>query len=221
MIELKPQANRGFGVSNQESSTPGVKQWDIVWCRIKDWALPVGAAVLAAGLGVASITGGLADRDGKGPGSCSSPGRTGTASYRPSGALFGVNLNLGAKPLAQYAADLGRKQAVSVSFAESPYTDQERTHLQLAAAQIRADGHMMLLTLEPKQGLTAVTLDVISALVQNLSAMKNQGVPVIVRLAHEMNASWYPWSQEALEYKKVFTQVAEAVHRDAPGSAMM
>ncbi|MGN6443023.1 MAG: hypothetical protein ACTHL6_14145, partial [Arthrobacter sp.] len=47
------------------------------------------------------------------------------------------------------------------------------------------------------------------------------GVPVIVRLAHEMNGSWYPWSQQPVEYTAMFTQVADAVHAGAPGSAMM
>ncbi|MEV4988431.1 glycoside hydrolase family 26 protein [Pseudarthrobacter sp. LMD1-1-1.1] len=198
--------------------------------RFKSWALPVLAVVLAAGFGTTSLVNGLSDRDRKAAEAAESRSAetipvcevTDRKDLAPaSGALFGVNLNLDAKPLAQYAADLGHKPAVSVSFADFPYTAEESVHLQQAAAQIRADGHMMLLTLEPKQGLAAITPDTVTGLVNDLAALNAEGVPVIVRLAHEMNGSWYPWSQQPLEYKDAFTRVAAAVHTGAPGSAMM
>jgi hypothetical protein len=47
------------------------------------------------------------------------------------------------------------------------------------------------------------------------------GVPVIVHFAHEMNGSWYLWGQQPVQYVETLRQVAGAVHRDAPGSAMM
>ncbi len=203
--------------------------------RFKSWALPVAAAVLAVGFGVASISNGLADRNRDTPASDQSAAGQGTADQSlpvcvvadraslvpSSGALFGVNLDLAAKPLAQYAADLGHKPAVSVSFVDFPYTDQDRTNLQQAAAQIRKDGQMMLLTLEPKNGLSAVTPDAIAGLVKDLAALNGQGVPVIVRFGHEMNGFWFPWSQQPVEYRTAFTRVADAVHAGAPGSAMM
>ena len=55
-----------------------------------------------------------------------------------SGTLFGVDLNLDAKPPGQYPSDLGHNPAVSVSFAGFPYTEQEPAYLQQSAAQIRA-----------------------------------------------------------------------------------
>ncbi|MEW1812474.1 glycosyl hydrolase [Pseudarthrobacter phenanthrenivorans] len=198
--------------------------------RVKAWALPVVVVLLAAGFGTASLVNGLTDRDRKAgeaaAGANAEPIPVCEVADRKdlapsSGALFGVNLNLDAKPLSQYAADLGHKPAVSVSFADFPYTDQERAHLQQAAAQIRTDGHMMLLTLEPKQGLAAITPDTVTGLVKDLADINAGGVPVIVRLAHEMNGSWYPWSQQPLEYKAAFAKVATAVHAGAPGSAMM
>lgn len=150
---------------------------------------------------------------------CAAPDR---ASLVPaSGALFGVNLDLHNKPLAQYAADLGHKPAVSVSFAGFPYTAKEKTDLAHAADQIRTDGQMMLLTLEPMDGLAAVTDEAVAALADDLAGFNADGVPVIVRFAHEMNGSWYPWAQQPVAYKKAFTRMADAVHTRAPGSAMM
>lgn len=209
---------------------PGDSRREDFLDRFKSWVLPVLVVVLAAGLGTAGVINGLTDRDRKTQEAAASRGAEAIPVCEvvdrkdlapESGALFGVNLNLDAKPLAQYAADLGHKPAVSVSFADFPYTAAERVHLQQAAAQIRADGHIMLLTLEPKQGLAAITTDTVTGLVSDLSAMNSEGVPVIVRFAHEMNGSWYPWSQQPIAYKAAFIRVASAVHAGAPGSAMM
>ncbi|WP_163167345.1 glycosyl hydrolase [Arthrobacter sp. Alg241-R88] len=138
-----------------------------------------------------------------------------------SGALFGVNLDWHAKPLAGYAADLGHKPAVSVSFTGFPYTQQEKVDLQRAVEQIRAHGQMMLLTLEPMNGLASVTPESAAALAADLAEFNDDGVPVIVRFAHEMNGSWYPWSQQPAQYIQAYRTMAEAVHTRAPGSAMM
>lgn len=137
------------------------------------------------------------------------------------GALFGVNLDWHAKPLAKYAADLGHKPTVSVSFTGFPYTAQEKADLQRAVEQIRAYGQMMLLTLEPMTGLSAVTPESADALAKDLAEFNADGVPVIVRFAHEMNGSWYPWSQQPDLYIEAFQTIAKAVHTHAPGTAMM
>jgi hypothetical protein len=36
-----------------------------------------------------------------------------------------------------------------------------------------------------------------------------------------MNGAWYPWSQQPTAYIQAFRMIAEAVHRDAPGTAMV
>ena len=46
-------------------------------------------------------------------------------------------------------------------------------------------------------------------------------MPVVVRFAHEMNGSWYPWGQQPAAYVEAFRRVAGAVHTGAPGSAVM
>ena len=137
------------------------------------------------------------------------------------GTLFGVNLDYHSKSLATFAKDLGHKPAVSVSFTGFPLTPKDEEDLQKAVEQIHADGRMMLLTLEPAQGLNAVTDDTATALAKDLARFNKEGVPVIVRFAHEMNGSWYAWSQQPQKYVAAFQTLANAVHRDAPGSAMM
>ena len=41
-----------------------------------------------------------------------------------------------------------------------------------------------------------------------LTRINDSGVPVIVRFAHEMNGSWYPWGQQPTEYVAAFRRVA-------------
>ena len=54
---------------------------------------------------------------------------------------------------------------------------------------------MLLLTLEPTEGLATVTDEAIDDLVSTLRDANGSGVPVVVRFAHEMNGSWYAWGQ--------------------------
>ncbi|MET1022295.1 MAG: glycosyl hydrolase [Arthrobacter sp.] len=187
------------------------------------------AALVAAGIGGGGIYTELSKRAGEQERAAAPTASPATACdlldrselVPTSGALFGVNLDWHKKDLAAYATDLGHKPAVTVSFTGFPYTDQEKTDLQRAVEQIRTSGQIMLLTLEPDDGLASVTPQSASDLATDLSKFNADGVPVIVRFAHEMNGSWYPWSQQPELYIKSFRTIAEAVHTGAPGSATM
>lgn len=201
--------------------------------KLRDVVLRVGiVALLAAGIGGAGIYTGLAGQQGQQkqqPGltlETAAPAQicqaTDRASLVPaSGALFGVNLDWHAKSLREYAFDLGHKPAVSVAITGFPYTDEERTDLQRDVVQIRGNGQMMLLTLEPADGLSAVTDESARVLADDLAEFNDDGVPVIVRFAEEMNGSWYPWAQQPARYVEAFRILADAIHTHAPGSAMM
>ncbi|SMH43472.1 Glycosyl hydrolase family 26 [Rathayibacter oskolensis] len=137
------------------------------------------------------------------------------------GALFGVNLDWGSQTIEEYSRHLGQRPAVAVAFADLPFTDVEREEVRSAAAQLRVNGGTLLLTLESIDGLAAVT-DAVASDIARLAASVNQtGVPVIIRFAHEMNGSWYAWGQQPAAYVEAFRRVAEAVHTEAPGTAMM
>ncbi len=115
------------------------------------------------------------------------------AAGRAGGCGGGVNLDFDRKTLAQYASDLGHRPAVTVTFTDLPYTEAQRADLVRAVEQVRADGQILLLTLEPFGGLETVTEQVARQVAADLAEFNAAGVPVIVRLAHEMNGSWYPW----------------------------
>lgn len=138
-----------------------------------------------------------------------------------SGALLGVNLDWHTESLAQYAASIGHAPAVAVQFSDFPYDRKTWQHTVDAARQVKANGGAMLLTLEPHAGLAAVSPQVIAQLVIDLKALNDEGVPVILRYAHEMNGSWYAWGQQPAEYVASFRRVAAAVHKSAPGTSML
>jgi hypothetical protein len=87
--------------------------------------------------------------------------------------------------------------------------------------QVAAQRGIALLTLEPTEGLEAVDAASVEDLAARLAVFNEQGVPVLVRFAHEMNGSWYPWSQQPEEYVRTFRRIAAAVHQAAPSSAML
>jgi hypothetical protein len=137
------------------------------------------------------------------------------------GALLGVSLDWADVTVEQYTERLGRSPAVAVGFTPFPLTAEGVQNLNGAADQLRPSGGVLLLTLEPTAGLAAVTPAAAEELAVQLAAVNASGVPVVVRFAHEMNGSWYPWSQQPEAYIAAFRSVADAVHAGAPGSAMM
>lgn len=138
-----------------------------------------------------------------------------------SGALFGVSIDWGNDSLAAYAERLGQAPAVAVTFTGFPMTAQEEMWLDQAVEQARTQGSDLLLTVEPFDGLDAVTRANSRLLAQRLAGYNRQGVDVYVRFAHEMNGSWYPWAQQPDDYVDAFRRMADAVHDVAPRTAMM
>ena len=82
-------------------------------------------------------------------------------------------------------------------------------------------GGIGLITLEPIEGLDSVTQAAAEELARLLDDYwRSSGTPSIVRFAHEMNGTWYPWGQQPEAYVDAFRTVATAVHALAPASAM-
>lgn len=139
----------------------------------------------------------------------------------PGAALLGVNLDWGTERLSAFSSTVGDRPATAVVFTELPLTADNRTNLLAAADQIRGENSSLLLTLEPRAGLAALTDAVLTDTAELLAEISGAGVPVIVRFAHEMNGSWYPWGQQPAEYVAAFRAMAAALTTTAPGVAMM
>jgi hypothetical protein len=179
--------------------------------------------------GVAGLTiAGLAMLSGCAPSTSTEPtalpacvARTVSEATPADGALFGVNPDWGDRTLGQYANLLGHNPAVAVSFANVPLSAADEENVRAAGEQVRGVGGILLLTLEPQQGLAAVTDTVAADVAALVDDVQQTGAPVIVRFAHEMNGSWYAWGQQPMEYIASFRRVADALRAGAPGSAMM
>lgn len=146
---------------------------------------------------------------------------TGLARLEPvDGTYFGVSLDWDHDSPAAYSQRLGRAPSVYVNFAAFPIDEAAGRALDTSVASIHDAGGILLLTLEPNAGLATVAPAGAEDLGRRLARYNSLGVPVFVRFAHEMNGSW-PWSQQPKAYIAAFRTVAEAVHRLAPGSAML
>jgi hypothetical protein len=117
---------------------------------------------------------------------------------------------------------LGVTPAVWVQFVRVPFDDGARGNLQGFFEQVGAANGIGLVTLEPHDGLDAVT-DAAAAEVAAVldEAWLTHGVATLVRFAHEMNGSWYPWGQQPERYIDAFRRVAGAVHDASPSSAVI
>ena len=136
-------------------------------------------------------------------------------------AWFGMNLDWANDSVGEVSERLGATPSVWVQFVRFPLDDGGRGNLDAFVEQIAAVDGIGLVTLEPHDGLGAVTAQAARDLATTLDGYwRTSGTPTIVRFAHEMNGSWYPWGQQPEAYVEAFRTVAEAVHGLAPASAM-
>jgi hypothetical protein len=138
------------------------------------------------------------------------------------GAYFGLNLDWDHETAGAAGDELGHMPSVWVQFARFPLDDGGRKNLDDFIDQVAGVGGIGLITLEPYDGLGAVTAASAAELADLLAGYwTTKKVRTFVRFAHEMNGSWYPWSQQPAAYISAFRRVAAAVHERAPGSAMV
>ena len=138
-----------------------------------------------------------------------------------SGVWFGVHLDFAKDSPARYSERLGRHPAVYTTFSPVPIDSVNGGFLDQKVAMLAQSGGMLLLTLEPRAGLDSITPAVIDSVAARLAGYNARGVMVLLRFAHEMNGSWYAWDQQPVKYIATFRRVADAVHREAPGTAMV
>lgn len=139
----------------------------------------------------------------------------------PNGSYFGVHLDWEHDSAVAFSQRLGTSAAVYGAFFKFPFDDEERINLDNFITQVAQQRAIALIALEPRDELDTVTPLAASDLAQLLAKYNESGIPVFVRFAHEMNGSWYPWSQQPTGYVRAFRVLAEAIHRHAPLTAML
>ncbi len=130
-----------------------------------------------------------------------------------------MNLDWGNDSATEVSQRLGATPAVWVQFTAFPWGDGDRGNIDAFYQQVADVGGMALLTLEPSDGLAAVTNEAIAELATLVAGWAERGVPTYVRFAHEMNGSWYAWAQQPSAYVAAFRRVAAALHAATPLAA--
>jgi hypothetical protein len=122
------------------------------------------------------------------------------------GCYFGVvNDNITQDTLRSYCDWLGFTPASYVTFVQFPMRQQDIDTLNSISSDLSSTGGIMVITLEPFDGLDAVSADDCEDFAALCARYEKLGLGVMVRFAHEMNGSWYPWCQQPPYTRKSFT----------------
>jgi len=146
----------------------------------------------------------------------------GNARLEPqSGCYFGVvRDDITLDTIHSYSAWLGYTPAAYVTFVKFPMTQQDIDKLNVIK-QVVPTGGIVLITLEPSDGLNSISNKDCQDFATFCADYEKQPLGVMVRFAHEMNGSWYPWSQKPTSYKEKFRLLAKYVHSSTHNTAML
>ena len=120
------------------------------------------------------------------------------------------------------SAKLGLTPAAFSRFYSFPLDASARQNVSDFFDQVRASGGIAVLTLEPFNGLSAVTAANCNDFADLCALKEAQGIGgIMVRFAHEMNGNWYAWGQQPALYRQTFQLLANAVHSRTTRTAML
>ena len=137
------------------------------------------------------------------------------------GVYWGANLDWGNDSVSAFTGRLGLAPAVLVYFVNFPISSNDQSGLDAFFQQVSQGGAVALLTLEPFSGLQTITDDAANRLADYVAAKNKAGLRIMLRFAHEMNGSWYPWSQQPTAFKVAFQKLADAIHSRTHDTAMI
>jgi len=146
----------------------------------------------------------------------------GNARLEPqSGCYFGVvRDDLTLDTIRGYSVWLGFTPAAFVTFVKFPMRQQDIDKLKVIK-EIIPTGGIVLVTLEPLDGLNTISKQDCQDFATLCVNYEKQGLGVMVRFAHEMNGTWYPWCQSPTLYKEKFRLLAQYVHTNTHNTAML
>ncbi len=150
-------------------------------------------------------------------------GEGGLARLEPAlGAYFGANLDLGSDSMGAFNDRLGHDAAVFVQFVDFPMDEGDRGRMASFFQQVARNGAIAVATFEPTIPLWEIDQAMADDLAGFLGSFNDEyGLDILVRFAHEMNGSWYSWSQQPIECRGVWRRIADAVHEGAWRTGML
>jgi len=139
----------------------------------------------------------------------------------PAGCYLGVSMDNG-DTIARLGSRLGLRPAVYCEFFEFPLSPALRPGLTNFLDQVRTNGGIAMITLEPYGGLTNVSAAACAEFAQLCFIQESRGIAgIMVRFAHEMNGSWNPWGQRPILYREKFRLLAQHVRTNTTRTAML
>lgn len=117
---------------------------------------------------------------------------------------------------------LGLTPAVYLQFFRFPIPPEEQPRLTQFLEEVLATGGMAAVSLEPQEGLEAVTEEHCTSFANVCARYEGLGLGgIFVRFGHEMNGGWYPWGQKPTLYRQTFRFLAEILHAQTTRTAMV
>jgi hypothetical protein len=137
------------------------------------------------------------------------------------GSYFGISLNYGNK-IETLSSNLGLTPAVYGRFFNFWTSEQDTESMRSFLEEVTAVQGIAMLTLEPWDGLGAVTQEECRQLAELCREFEERSIGgIFIRFAHEMNGNWYPWGQRPALYKATFRVMAETVRSRTSRTAML
>ncbi|MCS6770496.1 MAG: glycoside hydrolase family 26 protein [Kiritimatiellae bacterium] len=136
------------------------------------------------------------------------------------GVLTGVNLDWGSQYAGQFNGMVGWDHVIFVDFTYFP-SASGYGHLDSHVGQVREAQGIYMITLEPMGGLETVNASNCAVFAGWCAWWNAQGVPIMVRFAHEMNGDWYPWRMRPQLYREKFRLMAQTIRSIATNTVMI
>lgn len=136
------------------------------------------------------------------------------------GVLTGVSLDWAALPAGPFNSLTEWDHIVFVDFTHFPNPGGYGA-LDGHIGQVRTVKGIYMITLEPMSGLSAINASNSAVFAGWCAYWNAQGVPIMVRFAHEMNGDWYPWGMRPQLYREKFRLVANTIRSVATNTVMV
>ncbi len=137
------------------------------------------------------------------------------------GCYVSIALDYDEDTIETFCGKTGYHPAAFMKYFGFPSVAEDWTDITTFLDEIAAYGGMAVVVVDPHNGLDQISQTDINAFASMCSSYNNLGVPIIVRFGHEMNASWYTlWSMKPDQYRTKFRAVADAIHSQAPLTAI-
>ncbi|NRG42574.1 OpgC domain-containing protein [Rathayibacter sp. VKM Ac-2835] len=138
------------------------------------------------------------------------------------GAYFGASLDWSVDSAASQADRLGRSSAVLEHSAALPISETETSYLAQFLRQAEGEGALAAVSLRPEGDLADFDrADAEQAVGALARARAGEALPLYVRFAPDMNATWVPWGQRPEEYVDAFRIFAQTLHADLPDAVVV